>query len=645
MEPRVPWRIETGLPQSVIGDPAEFENRRQITLPFLFVLISLAALLLVPPVVLRRATDQRRHLETAEAAHRLIDELELGFARASAVVRTFLIRPDPGLRSLYVELLAREQVRFDSLTKLDRDLGIADVVDSLQRRARAWHADQTRLLFGGMTEDEYVQAHPLARFMDEDLLHPAEAIAATVERTAEAQQRVVARTEQWGAVTMAILTLFAAASAVIVARAARNFRVRALQEHMLREAALLLTEAVRLPDVLQRIAIAAARVNHARSAFVERVVDNGTDVEVVASVGEMAPPKDTRAPFSDSLTQLALGSTAPTVIRDVTQSTSSMALRISSQPKRCSALVNVLRADDVVHGALVLVRCDREHYRPGEVAQVRVFAVLASLAFRSAVLLDDLERRHRELQRVTDSRERLIRGFTHDVKNPLGAADGYAQLLEEGVVTNPMQRQESIRHIRETIKTALSLIDEIVELARAESGQIIVRYRAVSMPDLARRTMNDFRAAAEASGHTLLDELPGQLPSVTTDADRVRQVLSNLLSNALKYTPKGATVRVSASSRQGRRDDDPTEWITVSVSDDGPGIPAGDQKRLFEEFVRLQPSASPGAGLGLAISQRIARLLGGEITLESGQGVGSRFTLWIPRDRNSGTKPVDSRAA
>ncbi|HEY6826534.1 MAG TPA: GAF domain-containing sensor histidine kinase [Gemmatimonadaceae bacterium] len=645
MEPRVPLGIETGLPQSVIGDPAEFERRRQITLPFFFVLLSLAALLIVPSVVLRRAADQRRRLETAQSAHQLVDELELGFARASAVVRTSLIRPDPALRSLYAQLLAREHIRFDSLTKLDRDLGIAAVVDSLQRRAQTWHADQTRLLFGGITEDEYVRLHPLARFMDEDLLHPAEAIADTVELRAERLQRVVARTERWGAAMMAILTLLAAASAVIVARAARNFRVRALQEHMLREAALLLTEAVRLPDVLQRIAIAAARVNHARSAFVERVVQNGTEVEVVASVGELAPARDARVPFSDSLTELALASALPTVIRDVTQSTSSMARRISSQPKRCSALVNVLRADDVVHGALVLVRCDREPYRPGEVAQVRIFGVLASLAIRSAVLFDDLERRHRELQQVTESRERLIRGFTHDVKNPLGAADGYAQLLEEGVVTNPRERQESIRHIRETIKTALSLIDEIVQLARAESGQITVRYQTVSLPDLARRTMNDFRAAAEASGHTLLDELPDQLPQVTTDADRVRQILSNLLSNALKYTPQGSMVRVSASSRHGRRDDDPTEWITVSVSDTGPGIPAGDQKRLFEEFVRLQPSAGPGAGLGLAISQRIARLLGGEITLESGPGVGSRFTLWIPRDRNLDIKPVGSRAA
>ena len=635
----------TGLPQSVIGDPAEFEDRRQITLPFLFILISLAALLLTPTVVLHRVTEQRGRLERAETAHQLVDELELGFARVAAVVRTYAIRPDTSLHAVYAQLLENERLHFDSLAKLDRDLGIVAQVDSLQRRAQAWHADQTRLLAGEITEADYVRAHPLARFMDEELLAPAGAIAGTVERGVARLQRVVSRTERWGAAAMAILTLFATGSAVIVARAARSFRVRALQEHMLREAAILLTEAVGLPDVLERIAIAAARVNHSRSAFVERVVNGGSEVEVVASVGEMAPPREVRAAFSDSLTHLAVASAVPTVIPDITQSTASVARTISAPPHQCSALVSVLRADDVVHGALVLVRCDSEQYRPADVEQVRIFATLASLAMRSAVQLDDLERRHRELQQVTDSRERLIRGFTHDVKNPLGAADGYAQLLEEGVITDPQKRAESIRRIRETIKTALSLIDEVLELARAERGEISVQYRPVSIEQLARRTMSEFRAAADTSEHTLVDELPPRLPAVSTDADRVRQVLSNLLSNALKYTPKGAVVSVSASSRKGRRDDDPTEWVTVSVSDTGPGIPVSDQKRLFEEFVRLQPSAARGAGLGLAISQRIARLLGGEITLESAQGLGSRFTLWLPRSPDAHGEPRGSRAA
>jgi signal transduction histidine kinase len=206
-------------------------------------------------------------------------------------------------------------------------------------------------------------------------------------------------------------------------------------------------------------------------------------------------------------------------------------------------------------------------------------------------------------------------------------------LLESGVITDPKQRDESIRHIRATIRAALALIDDLAELARAESGRLTVNLAPMSTLAFLRRTLDEFRAQAVATGHELVDELPSHLPGLTTDAARVRQVLGNLLSNALKHTPRGSIVRLRASVRRGQRDDDAGEWVTVSVSDTGPGIPETEQRQLFHEFVRLKPDAAPGSGLGLAISQQVARRLGGKITLESRPGVGSTFTLWLPRQQ------------
>ena len=107
------------------------------------------------------------------------------------------------------------------------------------------------------------------------------------------------------------------------------------------------------------------------------------------------------------------------------------------------------------------------------------------------------------------------------------------------------------------------------------------------------------------------------------------------MSNAVKYTPVGGRVRISAAVHEGRRARDPGRWLTIAVEDTGPGIAAADMPKLFEEFQRLDVSDSAGAGLGLAISERIARLLGGGIRVDSELGRGATFTLWLPCDRDA----------
>ena len=242
----------------------------------------------------------------------------------------------------------------------------------------------------------------------------------------------------------------------------------------------------------------------------------------------------------------------------------------------------------------------------------------------------EAERRREELERVTESRTRLMRGFSHDVKNPLGAADGYAQLLEEGILGElPATQLQSVRRIRRSIQVSLHLIDDLLDLARAEAGQLELKMQRVDAAALAREVADDFRGQVDAADLALEVRAAEPLPA-ESDPTRVRQIVSNLVSNAVKYTRAGR-VTVTASCRAGDGAFEPGEWATISVADTGPGIPDDKRETIFKEFTRLDPNAPHGAGVGLAISRRIACLLGGDVTVESEVGRGSTFTLWLPR--------------
>jgi signal transduction histidine kinase len=312
-------------------------------------------------------------------------------------------------------------------------------------------------------------------------------------------------------------------------------------------------------------------------------------------------------------------------------------------------------SSDTEEGALIAAaRLDRElartanelrlQVRAAKQNDVRIAAVLLMLAIIAAGVVGWAGRRmyftaqaaeqaREDLVRVNESRARLIRGFSHDVKNPLGGADGYAQLLEAGILGDLTEKQaHGLHRLRSALHAALELIDDLVDLARAEAGRIELNVQHFDMIELVRELADEYSAAANAKGVDLQVREPASAIHVTSDRPRVRQILSNLFSNAVKYTPGGGSVRVEVRSAPARRQPDPQRWAIVSVIDTGPGIPSDRQHLLFREFSRLDPEGSSGAGLGLAISQGLAHALGGNITVRSKPGHGSTFALWLPED-------------
>lgn len=255
-----------------------------------------------------------------------------------------------------------------------------------------------------------------------------------------------------------------------------------------------------------------------------------------------------------------------------------------------------------------------------------------------AALLENSERRRQEVERLMDSRARLIRGFTHDLKNPLGAADGHLALLEQHLFGDlTAEQQESVKRVRASIGAALALIEDLVELARAETGQLDIRKQPVDVAAVVEEVAGEYAAQARSVGLELVARLPEEAPVVWSDPRRIQQILGNLLSNAVKYAPAGGRVELrvdvtgdEAAPRPGRR------WVVLSVSDTGPGIAADQLQRIFEEFVRLEPGRARGVGLGLPISRRVAQALGGDLTVDSVEGEGTSLRLWLPCEDRCG---------
>lgn len=426
------------------------------------------------------------------------------------------------------------------------------------------------------------------------------------------------------------------------ARAAAERRAR--EETALRKAATAVTATYTVQEVLQEIARSAVEACNADGTAVERIDIASDTAEVVAVAGSITLPIGRRLPFAGSFAQVVLQRGKPELIPDLAASPRPAPPHWVEICPHCSAAVIPLVEAGEEIGALILLRGpEKEPFQPDEIDRARTFGQLAALAFRKVQLLEDAERSRDELVRLIESRSRLMRGFSHDVKNPLGTADGLLQLLGDGIVNHLTEEQrDHVARARRALRDALKLIQDLLDLARAEAGEITVERRPVDVRALAREAADEYRARAEAKGLTMTVELPEELPPVQSDAARVRQVLGNLVSNAVKYTQEGGVtirvaLRVSPTPRPGR-------WVAVEVSDTGPGIPDEERHKLFQEFQRIGRTAeTSGAGIGLAISQRLAHALGGEITVETAPGKGSTFTLWLPLDAAQADQHAQAR--
>jgi signal transduction histidine kinase len=268
----------------------------------------------------------------------------------------------------------------------------------------------------------------------------------------------------------------------------------------------------------------------------------------------------------------------------------------------------------------------------GAAAAVAILNVhIRGLAGEADTRRSQVERALAEADRAVAMRTDLVRGFVHDVKNPLGAADGYADLLASGIRGGLTPAQaETVERIRFSIRGAIGIIDELLDLSRLESGGLQIRREPVNLSPLVREVVRHHSGAGARAGLDVAVRSSTADVLADSDPERIWQILGNLISNALKYTPAPGSVHVGVHAQTAEIPPGEGRWLAITVSDTGPGIPAEELERIFDEFHRVPGSPGRGHGLGLTISRRLARLLGGDVTVRSTLGEGSTFVLWLP---------------
>ncbi|MEO7822365.1 MAG: HAMP domain-containing sensor histidine kinase [Gemmatimonadaceae bacterium] len=258
----------------------------------------------------------------------------------------------------------------------------------------------------------------------------------------------------------------------------------------------------------------------------------------------------------------------------------------------------------------------------------------------------ELERLSSELLRVNRMKSEFLANVSHELRTPLNAIVGFVDLLREGVYGELAPRQvKPVERIEASANHLRHLVDQVLDLAKMAAGRLEIHTETIDLRPFVLDVASEIESLVSEKGLTLSLVMGAALPRIRTDPTHLRQILMNLLGNAIKYTNEGSIVirtrLVDSLPKIGAALERPlnTEhsWIGVQVIDTGIGIHHADQRRIFEEFEQVDAgprghSASRGTGLGLAISRRLAALLGGTVELESEPGKGSTFTLWLPVD-------------
>jgi signal transduction histidine kinase len=238
-----------------------------------------------------------------------------------------------------------------------------------------------------------------------------------------------------------------------------------------------------------------------------------------------------------------------------------------------------------------------------------------------------LRRQHIALEQASALKSQFLANMSHEFRTPLNAILGYTHMLLNGVsgAVSDSQRK-SLQRIDSNSRHLLALINDILDITRIEAGRMPLNLVTFAIPELVDEVMAELEPIIKRSALTVTTRVRGRLPRVRSDRQKVKQIVLNLLSNALKFTPVGSVTITAAYEVKSKA-------MVIAVTDTGVGIAAEDQAKVFEDFRQLDSSPTRGyggTGLGLSICRRLSQMLGGTIDLKSGVGQGSTFALTLP---------------
>jgi GAF domain-containing protein/anti-sigma regulatory factor (Ser/Thr protein kinase) len=315
----------------------------------------------------------------------------------------------------------------------------------------------------------------------------------------------------------------------------------------------------------------------------------------------------------------------PVQISDALNAPSARVLDIVVQAGFRAILIVPLLGPEHAIGVLVIRRKVPGEFPETTVELLQTFAAQSVLAIQNARLFQEIEDKSRELELASRHKSQFLANMSHELRTPLNAILGYSELVLDDIYgAVPEKARAALERVQSNGKHLLGLINDVLDLAKIEAGKLTLSLADYSMGEVVASVVAAVEALVAEKHLALTVDVPFDLPTGHGDEQRIRQVLLNLVSNAIKFTDAGE-VSIIARCRDGA--------FQVAVSDTGPGISAEDQAKLFQDFQQADSSSTRtkgGTGLGLAISRRFIDLQGGRVWVESSPGHGSTFTFELP---------------
>jgi two-component system, NtrC family, sensor kinase len=284
--------------------------------------------------------------------------------------------------------------------------------------------------------------------------------------------------------------------------------------------------------------------------------------------------------------------------------------------------------EGIPQGVIALIKTEVEPFTDKQIALVETFADQAAIAIENVRLFDEIQDKSRQLAEASERKSQFLASMSHELRTPLNAIIGLTEMMVTNAARFGTEKAlEPLRRVNAAGTHLLSLINEVLDLSKIEAGKLELNPEPVNLARLIDEVIGTAGQLAEKNQNRLVTEAQENLGALNADSMRLKQILLNLLSNACKFTKEGEVALRVRKVADGR------DWVELAVVDTGIGLTAEQQAKLFQEFTQadsLTARRYGGTGLGLALSRKLARMMGGDVTVTSEPGKGSVFTVRLP---------------
>ncbi|MDQ3280567.1 MAG: ATP-binding protein [Acidobacteriota bacterium] len=631
------------------------ESTWTTVVPVVFIIVSLLSLALLPVIVANKTAKMREEItRLAEPARRAANYIQMDLSAEVDKLIAYQVTGQGNYRREYYALVERQETNRRKLAqllpRLDAEMNTS--LTSLFVHTSRWHNSVAR---GEFVSRPLPREVFLARLFESHAAYE-QSLAAASNLEIELQGAIETRLEwmsdaervnRWLTI---VLTLLALTSALLVAGLGRQMRLLAREAMKRRlDAERETLEAQRAREAAEReerraafLAAAGQELaasldyEHTIATLAKLIVPNLAEMSVVdiaetegglrrVAVAHRNPEDEAtyassvgtvRAEVPEALVRIMQGG-EPTLVG----STSALYSYLTGHPDGDSR--NLIFLPLVSRGQTIgIAAAISTNSKPFASADLPLFAELA----RRASLSIDNARLYLESQQAVRAREEVLAIVSHDLRNPLSAVSLGAALLQTSEALAEEDR-EQLDTIEVSAKRMNRLIADLLDVTRLEGGKRLpIETAPVEVADLLGEVAEIFRAQASVSSVTIAYDADAQVPAVRADRHRIMQVLSNLIGNAMKFTPPGGRIDVRATVEEQQR-------VLFTVADTGPGIPASNLSDIFSPYWQAKRTERMGAGLGLPIAKGIVEAHGGRIWVESEQGNGTQFYFTLPVDQ------------